>query len=90
MTEIPKVPEVFNFIMKHGPVELKEAYGTFNMGAGFAVYIDRADVDRAIKIAGQTGYHAWLAGIVEKRGNEKRVEIEPLKISFEAESLQLR
>jgi len=33
MTEIGRIPSVFDFLMKSGPIALAEAYATFNMGA---------------------------------------------------------
>jgi phosphoribosylformylglycinamidine cyclo-ligase len=90
MTDIAHVPPVFEFIEKHGPVERREMYATFNMGAGFAVYVSQKDADAALRIAHDTGYTAWLGGRVERHGNRKAVEIEPLGITFDAESLQVR
>ena len=90
MTDIGKVPEVFRFIQKAGPVDLKEAYATFNMGAGFAVYVDPQNIAGVLSAAANCGMTAWLGGMVHKRGSRKAVEITPLGISFESDSLQLR
>ena len=83
-------PEVFKFIHECGPVDVREMYATFNMGAGFAVYVSPKDADGALTIARETGYTAWLGGRVERHGNRKAVEIEPIGITFDAESLQVR
>jgi phosphoribosylformylglycinamidine cyclo-ligase len=85
-----QVPEVFNFMHKNGPVEAREMYATFNMGAGFAAFVSQGDVPRTIALALQTGHKAWVGGTVEKMGTRKAVEIEPLGITFEAESLAVR
>lgn len=90
MTDVGRVPTVFQFIMDHGPVELREAYATFNMGAGFAVYVDPADAQRCVQLAGNAGYTAWIGGTAQKQGTRKAVIIEPLNITFEAETLQVR
>ncbi|HVT87286.1 MAG TPA: AIR synthase-related protein [Tepidisphaeraceae bacterium] len=90
MTEIRPAPAVFEFIMQKGPVELREAYATFNMGAGFAVYVDPADASRYLQIARQTGYEAWIAGQVTRQGSRKAVEITPLNITFEGDTLKVR
>ena len=90
MTDVGQVPPIFPFIMRAGPVELREMYATFNMGAGYAVYVDPADVNRCLDLARQTGYHAWVGGSVIKQGQRKAVEIVPLGITFEAETLQVR
>jgi phosphoribosylformylglycinamidine cyclo-ligase len=84
------VPAVFEALMRLGPVSLKEAYATFNMGAGFAIYVRAPEVDRTLAVARQTGYSAWVAGDVVDGGGRKAVEIPPLGITFEAESLAVR
>jgi phosphoribosylformylglycinamidine cyclo-ligase len=81
---------IFSFIQSHGPVEEREAYATFNMGVGFAVYVDPAQAARCLEIARKTGYTSWQAGVVKKQGDRKAVEIDPLGITFESDTLQVR
>lgn len=90
MTEVRPPPPIFRFIMKAGPVDEREAYATFNMGAGFAVYIDPADTEACLKLARECGIEAWVAGTVQKQGSRKAVEIVPLGITFESDTLQVR
>jgi len=90
MSDVGEVPAVFRFIQRVGPVDIREAYATFNMGAGFAVYVDGADVDRCLALARESGYSAWVGGKVYKQGSRKAVEITPLGITFEADTLQVR
>jgi phosphoribosylformylglycinamidine cyclo-ligase len=90
ITELREPPPVFRFIAKAGPVDAREMYATFNMGAGFAVYLDAADAPRALEIARREGYDAWLAGTVRKEGDRKAVEIVPAGITFEGETLKVR
>ncbi len=85
----PPLP-IFDFLMKHGPIEEREAYATFNMGAGFAAYVPPAQADHCVRLAREAGYDAWIAGTVHKEGHRKAVEIEPLGITFEGETLQVR
>lgn len=85
----PPLP-IFDFLAKHGPIDPREMYATFNMGAGFAVYIDPKDTDACLKIARDTNHPAWLAGTIHKQGQRKAVEIVPLKITFEADTLGVR
>jgi len=90
MTNIcPPLP-VFNFMMKHGPVEQREAYATFNMGIGFAAYVDPKLAEATVKLAIAAGYSAWVGGTVHKQGARKAVEIVPLGITFEGDTLQVR
>lgn len=90
MTDVGTVPAIFDFLMKQGPIDLKEAYGTFNMGAGFAVYVQSSAVNQCLEIAGKLGHTAWLGGQVRKQGDRKAVEIGPLKLTYDAQSLKLR
>jgi phosphoribosylformylglycinamidine cyclo-ligase len=90
MTELRPPPAIFQFIIEAGPVELREAYATFNMGAGFAIYADPADVQTCLRLARENGYDAWVGGQVARQGQRKAVEILPLSITFEADTLQVR
>lgn len=88
--QLRPTPEVFSFIETRGPVSKREMYATFNMGVGFAVYVARADADRAIAAARTAGHEAWAAGEVLAGGSEKAVEIQPLGITFHSNELQVR
>ncbi len=90
MTDVGKVPPVFDFIMRNGPVDRVEAYSTFNMGAGFAAYVAPDEAARCIELAREQGYEAWRGGTVRKDGNRKAVHIAPLEITFEGETLRVR
>jgi phosphoribosylformylglycinamidine cyclo-ligase len=84
------IPPLFDFLIKQGPVDLAEAFGTFNMGAGFAAYVAPNDVEAALRIAADTGYTAWHAGTVHRDGNRKAVEIPMYKTEFDGSTLQVR
>lgn len=90
MTDIRPPLPVFDFIMQHGPVELREAYATFNMGIGFAAYVDPTLASQCVKLATDAGYAAWVGGTVSRQGARKAVEIVPLGLTFEADTLQVR
>ena len=60
------------------------------MGIGFAVYVREGDAEACLQIARKAGYDAWRAGTVHKEGGRKAVEIEPLGLTYDEESLQLR
>jgi phosphoribosylformylglycinamidine cyclo-ligase len=83
-------PALFSFLMEAGPISLREAYATFNMGIGFAVYVAPSAVEAALAAARSAGYDAWRAGSVRKEGGRKAVVIPPLGLEFEAETLQVR
>jgi len=90
ISQLRPPPPVFEFIVASGPVSMQEAYATFNMGAGFAVYVSPGDVDACLRVSRETGYDAWVAGQVEESAGRKAVEIEPLKLTFGGDSLQVR
>lgn len=90
LTNLGTVPPIFPFIAKAAGLDEREMYGTFNMGAGFAVYVRPADAERCLQIARQTGFTAWQAGVVAKEGERKAVVLEPLGVAFEGESLNIR
>jgi phosphoribosylformylglycinamidine cyclo-ligase len=65
-----------------------DAYGTFNMGAGFALFVDGGAVDQALDAARAAGFDLLHAGTVEP--GPRRVVINPLGIAFEGASLRVR
>ena len=88
ITQVPPVPPVLRFIVKKAGMGLKDAYGTFNMGAGFAAFVAREDALKVARIAGKKGLKAYVCGVVSR--GKKRVVIEPLGIAFEGETLAVR
>lgn len=90
ITDIGYTPVIFKILQAHGPISDTEAYGNFNMGAGFALYVDQSDVDKTLNLvnSGSYGYHAWHAGNIEE--GEKKVIIEPKNIVFEGSTLGIR
>ncbi|HEY1848767.1 MAG TPA: AIR synthase-related protein [Opitutaceae bacterium] len=83
-------PEIFRFLMEAGPVALREAYATFNMGIGFAAYVSPGSAAAALEAARATGYDAWAAGTVRRDGSRKAVSIPSLGLVFEGDTLQVR
>ena len=90
ITQMRPMPELFRFIIDAGKMDLAEAYGTFNMGAGFAAYIAPADVDAVLSEARSCGIDAWQAGNVIRHGDRKAVEIVPLGIEFDGSTMAVR
>jgi len=84
------VPPLFEFIIKHGPVARREAYATFNMGVGWAVYLDPDDAEMCVRIAQSLGHQAWVAGRVMRENDRRAVEIPGEQIVFEADTLSVR
>lgn len=86
--EIPPVPPVLSFLQQAAGLSTEEAYGTLNMGAGFALYLPASSVQAALHVGKQSGFDLLHAGEVVP--GRKRVSIEPLGVSFEGTSLQVR
>ena len=85
---VPPVPPVLDFIAREAGHDAAEAYGTLNMGAGFALFVPVARAAAAVAVAAGCGVAAWVAGVVET--GPKRLVVEPLALQFEADSLTLR
>ena len=85
----PPLP-VFDFIAQHAGLDPLGMYGTFNMGVGFAVYVSMIEALNCLEIARQVGMPAWIGGVIEPGGQRRAVEIEPLGIVFEGDTLKIR
>jgi phosphoribosylformylglycinamidine cyclo-ligase len=85
---IPPVPPVLQFIQQHAGQDNFEAYGTLNMGAGFALFVAPEQAAATVAVAQGLGVPALVAGHVE--AGPKRLLIEPLGIEYGGEALQLR
>ena len=85
---LPPVPPVLSFIQQQAQLDDEEAYATFNMGAGFALFVAAEDAQNTVAVARDCGVPAWIAGQVE--AGEKRLVIEPLNVTWGDEALQLR
>ncbi len=85
-----EIPALFKFLMAAGPIELREAYATFNMGVGFAAFVSPGAVDATLAAAIAAGHEAWVAGRVRKEGGRKAVTIPALGLAYEGDTLQVR
>jgi phosphoribosylformylglycinamidine cyclo-ligase len=88
MRQLPPVPPVLAFLQAEGGMSARDAYGTFNMGAGFALFVARGDVAATLAVAERAGLAAWHAGTVE--AGAKSIVIEPLGLEYTAGDLHLR
>jgi phosphoribosylformylglycinamidine cyclo-ligase len=85
---LPPVPPVLRFIEREAGIDAREAYGTLNMGAGFALYVAAGDAERTVQIARAHGVDACVAGRVE--AGPRQVVIEPLSLVFGGADLHVR
>ncbi len=88
ITEVPPVPEVLRFIVDETRETPEEAYGSLNMGAGFALFVPPENAEKAVACSEKCGVRAWVAGVVED--GPRQVVIEPLDVTLAGDSLALR
>jgi phosphoribosylformylglycinamidine cyclo-ligase len=88
ITQIPPVPPVLRFMQQQAQLDDREAYGTLNMGAGFALFVAAADAERCVEVARAQGIDALLAGHVE--AGPKRLLVQPLGLQWDEADLHLR
>lgn len=93
---VPTPQPVFDFIQKHGDVDEREMYGTFNMGAGFALYLPKDEVKKVwdVYYRYQSRDFSWGYGLVNagriEASDEKKVVIRPKGITFTGDELRVR
>jgi len=85
---VPEVTPVLKFIQQQALQDDREAYSTFNMGAGFALFVAADQAAACVEVARTHGVAAWIAGEVVP--GPKQLTIEPLNIRFGTDDLQLR
>lgn len=88
MHALPPVPPLFRFMMERGGVAAAEAYATWNMGAGFAVFVPERHVEHVARAAAAHGVSAWDAGRVADGPRE--VVLEPLGLRYAGDALAIR
>jgi phosphoribosylformylglycinamidine cyclo-ligase len=85
--DLPPVPPVLEFLAEQAGMSERDAYGTFNMGAGWAVYVDGDQADGVVEAAAARGMTARVAGHIEE--GERAVELSALGISYSGTELEL-
>jgi phosphoribosylformylglycinamidine cyclo-ligase len=85
---VPPVPPVLSFMQRQAKLNNAEAYGTLNMGAGFAFFVKPEQAQQTVAIAKACGIDAWVAGGVE--AGPKQVIIEPIGVTYGTDDLKLR
>jgi phosphoribosylformylglycinamidine cyclo-ligase len=85
---VPTPQPVFTFIQSISHLTDKEMYETFNMGAGFALFLPASEVSTVQQCAIRHGLNVLHAGIVST--GAKCVRIKPLGITLPGKSLRVR
>jgi phosphoribosylformylglycinamidine cyclo-ligase len=87
ITKLPPVPEVLTFLVEQAEMSAREAYSTFNMGCGFAVYCAAGHGADVVSLARGLDLRAHLAGVVED--GPRRVVLEEVGVVFESGDMNL-
>ncbi len=87
ITRLPAVPEVLRFLAEQVEMTAQEAYSTFNMGCGFAVYCAAGHGEKVVGIAAAQDLSAHGAGIVQE--GPRRVLLEEVGVAFESGDMNL-
>jgi phosphoribosylformylglycinamidine cyclo-ligase len=87
ITELPAVPEVLEFLARKANMSRPDAYSTFNMGCGFAVYCEDGAGKEIVGLAGELGLRAHVAGKVER--GPRRVLLTEIDVTFETGDMDL-
>jgi phosphoribosylformylglycinamidine cyclo-ligase len=85
VSALPRVPEVLRFLADQAGLSAHEAYSTFNMGSGYAVYCAAGVGEAVVALAGRLGLDAMVAGSVER--GPRRVILEPIGVAYGGEEL---
>ncbi len=88
INQIPPILPIFNFIQEHSGSSDEDMYGNFNMGAGFAIYLPKEQIESAQKITEKHNLKSWSAGIIQN--GPRQVVIKPKDITFSTETLDIR
>ena len=88
ITVLPEVPEVLAFLSEQAGFAPKEAYGTLNMGVGFAIYVPVGEGERVVALAKSCGLSAIVGGSVEE--GPRQVVLDPIGVTFSGDELELR
>jgi len=88
INKIPPIPPLFTFLMDRTNLSHREAYATFNMGVGFAVYVSEEQVAAVLEAAATAGIHAWEAG--EVVNGARSVILPEYDITYGGTSLDIR
>ncbi len=87
LDRLPPVPPVLDFMVTATGMSAAEAYSTFNMGCGFAVYCAAGAGADVVAHASRLGLVAEVSGVVEP--GPRRVLLAPVGVTFEGARLDL-
>ncbi len=87
ITDLPDVPPVLAYLSEQARLSDADAYSTFNMGCGFAVYVAAGTGERVVELAAALDLPARVAGRVE--AGPRSVVLEPVGVTYEGDAMDL-
>lgn len=87
---LPPSLEVFEFLQAETGMTNEDIYSDYNMSAGAAAMVAPDQVQHASDVLTQAGFRNTIAGHVEAGEEGTAVQIRPLNITFQADTLQVR
>jgi phosphoribosylformylglycinamidine cyclo-ligase len=85
--KLPPVPEVLAFLAEQAGLNPNQAYSTFNMGSGYAVYCEAGAGETVVALAEKLGLQALVGGSVED--GPRQVIVEPVGVRYAGDELEL-
>lgn len=86
--KLPAVPLEMSFICDNAKLSAVDAYKTFNMGAGFALFVAEESITTVLALASGEEFTALHAGYTQ--AGEKKVVIPPRDITCHGDEFKLR
>jgi len=86
ISALPPVPEALQFLVDKARLDAHQAYSTFNMGCGYAVYCAKGAGAEVVILARELGLDALVAGSVES--GSRQVIVEPVGVRYAGEELE--
>ncbi len=87
VSRLPPVPEVLAFLVEQAGLDMHDAYSTFNMGSGYAIYCSAGAGSEVVEIAERLGFQAVVAGAVE--AGPRQVILAPIGVRYVGDQLDL-
>jgi phosphoribosylformylglycinamidine cyclo-ligase len=84
---LPPVPEVLAFLVEQAGLNPHQAYSTFNMGSGYAIYCEPGAGEQVVALAQGLGLQALVGGCVEQ--GPRQVIVEPVGVGYAGDELEL-
>jgi phosphoribosylformylglycinamidine cyclo-ligase len=81
---LPPTPPIFSVLQEVGRLSDAEMFQVYNMGVGFCVVVEEAEVDRVVQMAAEHQTRAWPIGVTMASA-ERSITIEPRRLRSQAQ-----